>query len=80
MALGSTQGHPYFVTYVMHYAFQAAIDAGWPVLTHERLNAIWSSILARLDHGKFRDDWESATPGEQKTLVKVAQGHLNNVN
>jgi hypothetical protein len=75
-----TQGHPYFVTYFMHYAFQIAMDAQWSVLTKTHLTEMWSSILSRMDRGKFRDDWNSATPSEQKTLIAIAQEQLDHIN
>ncbi|MCY0899857.1 MAG: AAA family ATPase [Firmicutes bacterium] len=75
-----TQGHPYFVTYVMHYAFQAAMDAHWLILTKAQLRQLWPTIVSRLDQGKFRYDWNSATPSEQKTLVAIAHDHFDRVN
>lgn len=75
-----TQGHPYFVTYVMHYAFQWAMENRRAALTAPDLQAVWPSVLARLDRGKFRDDWNAATPGEQRTLLAVAQGRMDQAN
>jgi hypothetical protein len=41
-----TQGHPYFVTYGIHYAFQTAMDAQWLALTKTHLNQVWPSIVS----------------------------------
>ena len=75
-----TQGHPYFVTYVMHYVFHAAMHEQWAVLTVSRLQTLWPTILARLDHGKFSDDWNAATPAEQQALFAIAKERVGSIN
>lgn len=75
-----TQGHPYFVTYVMHYVFQAAIDAAWSTVRRDHFQQLWPALLARLGRGQFRGDWDSATPAEQNVLRAIAQNRLDQIN
>ncbi len=75
-----TQGHPYFVTYMMHYVFQTAIDQGWDRITPTRLQTQWPNTMARLARSKFMDDWNAATPSEQQALLALAQGHAGVAN
>ncbi|PSR33273.1 MAG: hypothetical protein C7B46_10570 [Sulfobacillus benefaciens] len=75
-----TQGHPYFITYAMHYGYQMAEDAQWTSLGPMQMQAIWPAVLGRLEHGKFSDDWNAATSGEQKTLIAIVQGQHQAIN
>ncbi len=75
-----TQGHPYFITYAMHYGYQMAEDAQWTIVDRTEMQAIWPVVLGRLEHGKFSDDWNAATAGEQKTLIAIVQDQHQAIN
>ncbi len=75
-----TEGHPYFVTYAMHFAFQIAEDANWSDLNRRQMETLWPTVIGQLEHGKFRDDWNAATPAEQRTLLAVAQESRDSMN
>lgn len=69
-----TEGHPYFVTFLMRDLVDAARRNGWRELSLRACRDAWPGIIAHLENDKFVVDWSSATPAERQLLVALAAG------
>ncbi len=67
-----TNGHPYFVSFIMRGMVAEADEGQWNTLSPPHVSKAWPAIAARLHQDRFDVDWGAATRGERDILHQVA--------
>lgn len=69
-----TEGHPFFVTFVMRDLVHQATAQRTRRISASDVEAFWPMIAEHLAAERFSVDWQSATPAEREVLVTLARG------
>lgn len=68
-----TQGHPYFVSFVMRDLVDAAYREGNVSLNPELFRRHWKTVIGHLEMEKFEEEWRACSPTERKVLSILVQ-------
>ncbi len=68
-----TEGHPYFVSFVLQDWYESATFHELKVIDREYAVRTWNELRDHLEREKFEFDWEHATVSERDSLTAMAQ-------